>query len=105
MTRAVANGTHGCPSTVLHALCGQLLETGLLHAPDAFGPLATQILRTAQEAADDSLVKIVTAIVTKTTMLAGTSTSAIPLFTAREPRRRLVDLVLPDAVQRSCQEF
>ena len=89
----------------LHGLCEQLLTTGLLSAPDAFGPLATQILRMAQEAADDSLVKTVTAALAKTTFLAVTSTHTTPLFVARVPHRRLADLILPDAVQRSCQEF
>jgi SpoVK/Ycf46/Vps4 family AAA+-type ATPase len=70
-----------------------------------FGPLAAQTLRLAQEAGDDSVVKIVTAALATTRSLAVTSTHATPLFTARVPRRRLTDLVLPEAVQRSCQEF
>ncbi|NOT56310.1 MAG: ATP-binding protein [Deltaproteobacteria bacterium] len=92
------------PST-LHAWCGQLLQTGLQCAPDAFAPLAAQTLRRAQEAGDDNLVETVTAALAMTTTRAMTRTSMTPLWTARMPRRRLVDLVLPEAVQRSCQEF
>jgi SpoVK/Ycf46/Vps4 family AAA+-type ATPase len=39
------------------------------------------------------------------TPLAETRTPTPPLFTVRAPRRQLADLVLPEAVQRSCQEF
>lgn len=105
MTRGVANGITGCMPTALPALCGQLLDTGLHTTPDAFHPLAAQALRIAQEAADEGLVETVTAALAKTRTPAGRMTHTAPLFAARVPRRRLADLVLPDAVQRSCQEF
>lgn len=105
MTRGVENGTAGCTSTVLHALCGQLLRTGLHTAPDTFLPLAAHALRIAQEAADEGLVETVTAALARTPAPEVTRAHTAPLFTARVPRRRLADLVLPDAVQRSCQEF
>jgi SpoVK/Ycf46/Vps4 family AAA+-type ATPase len=92
-------------STALRALCGQLLDTGLHTTPDTFRPLAAQALRIAQEAADEGLVETMTAALAKTRTPEGMPTHTAPLFAAREPRRRLADLVLPDAVQRSCQEF
>jgi ATPase family associated with various cellular activities (AAA) len=105
MSSCAENGNGECKLSTLHGLCGQLLETGLHTAPEAFRPLAVKALRLAQEAADENLAETVTAALVKITAPAVSTPHSVPLFAPREPRRRLADLVLPDAVQRSCQEF
>jgi hypothetical protein len=105
MSSLAEHGNEAARPSALHGLCGQLLETGLQCAPEAFRPLAAYALRMAQEAADESLAETVTAALAKTPAPAVGTPHSVPLFAPREPRRRLADLVLPDAVQRSCQEF